>query len=146
MLAAHAAVTVSSYLSGAPWAVATARIPLRQRATTSSTVSLERAARNARRRCSRCPKRPICRRARVAGTSGRPVQDNRLERRGLVERQPDPDDRRSFRVALTSDGASLHGWVREGYENVAARTRDGLAPGRGTPDLRTVLRAIQGVR
>ena len=71
---------------------------------------------------------------------------DRLERRGLVERQLDPDDRRSFRVALTADGASMHGWVREGYDNVAARTRDGLAHVRGRPDLQTVLRAIQDVR
>ena len=40
----------------------------------------------------------------------------------------------------------MHGWVREGYENVAARTRDGLAGVAGSPDLRTVLRAIERVR
>jgi DNA-binding MarR family transcriptional regulator len=71
---------------------------------------------------------------------------DRLERRGLVERRLDPDDRRSFRVALSPDGVSMHGWVREGYDTIAARTRDRLAPGRGTPDLQTVLRAIQEVR
>jgi MarR family transcriptional regulator, organic hydroperoxide resistance regulator len=86
----------------------------------------------------------------VAATGQRPSTVtgilDRLERRGLVERGLDPDDRRSFRVALTADGVSMHGWVREGYENVAARTRDGLAGVAGTPDLQTVLRAIERVR
>jgi DNA-binding MarR family transcriptional regulator len=86
----------------------------------------------------------------VADTGQRPSTVtgilDRLERRGLVARELDPDDRRSFRVALTPDGASTHGWVREGYENVAARTRNGLRSASGTPDLRTVLRAIERVR
>jgi DNA-binding MarR family transcriptional regulator len=88
--------------------------------------------------------------ALVAETGQRPSTVtgilDRLERRGLVERQLDPDDRRSFRVALTPDGASMHGWVREGYENVAARTRHVLTDTPGTPDLRAVLRAIERVR
>jgi DNA-binding MarR family transcriptional regulator len=71
---------------------------------------------------------------------------DRLERRGLVARQLDPDDRRSFRIGLTQDGVSMHRWVLEGYDNVAARTRDGLPHTSGTPDLRTVLRAIERVR
>lgn len=86
----------------------------------------------------------------VADTGQRPSTVtgilDRLERRGLVQRELDPDDRRSFRVALTPDGASMHGWVREGYENVAARTRRGLAGASDTPDLRSVLRAIERVR
>jgi MarR family transcriptional regulator, organic hydroperoxide resistance regulator len=86
----------------------------------------------------------------VADTGQRPSTVtgilDRLERRGLVERQLDPGDRRSFRVALTPDGVSMHGWVREGYENVAARTRHGLASAAGSPDLRTVLRALERVR
>ena len=85
----------------------------------------------------------------VADTGQRPSTVtgilDRLERRGLVERRLDPADRRSFLVALTKDGVSMHGWVHEGYENVAARTRDGLE-GSGAPDLRTVLRAIERVR
>jgi DNA-binding MarR family transcriptional regulator len=86
----------------------------------------------------------------VAATGQRPSTVtgilDRLERRGVVERALDPGDRRSFRIALTADGVSLHGWVREGYENVAARTRDGLAGVAGIPDLRAVLRAIERVR
>jgi DNA-binding MarR family transcriptional regulator len=86
----------------------------------------------------------------VAATGQRPSTVtgilDRLERRGLVERSLDPADRRSFSVALTADGVSMHGWVREGYENVAARTRDGLAHVHGLPDLQTVLRAIERVR
>lgn len=85
----------------------------------------------------------------VADTGQRPSTVtgilDRLERRGLVERRLDPGDRRSFLVGLTSDGVSMHRWVHEGYENVAARTRDGLE-GAVAPDLRTVLGAIERVR
>jgi DNA-binding MarR family transcriptional regulator len=68
---------------------------------------------------------------------------DRLERRGLVARQLDPDDRRSFRVELTADGASMHGWVLEGFERVAARASTGLAGSRGGDDFRAVLHAIE---
>ena len=85
----------------------------------------------------------------VAATGQRPSTVtgilDRLERRGLVERQLDPADRRSFRIGLTPDGVSMHRWVREGYENVAARTRDGLE-GIARPDLQATLRAIERVR
>jgi MarR family transcriptional regulator, organic hydroperoxide resistance regulator len=66
---------------------------------------------------------------------------DRLERRGLVARELDPADRRSFRVELTSDGASMHGWVLEGFERVAVRASAGLAGSGG--DFRSTLRAIE---
>jgi MarR family transcriptional regulator, organic hydroperoxide resistance regulator len=66
---------------------------------------------------------------------------DRLERRGLVARQLDPADRRSFRVELTSDGASMHGWVLEGFERVAVRASARLAD--SGEDFRTILRAIE---
>jgi DNA-binding MarR family transcriptional regulator len=70
---------------------------------------------------------------------------DRLEQRGLVDRQLDPDDRRSFRVALTTDGASMHGWVLEGFERVAGRARQSLS-GRGPAEFRAALRAIESAR
>jgi DNA-binding MarR family transcriptional regulator len=70
---------------------------------------------------------------------------DRLERRGLVDRQLDRDDRRSFRIALTADGASMHGWVLEGFARVAARAEQGVAA-HEPADFRAVLRAIEGAR
>jgi DNA-binding MarR family transcriptional regulator len=67
---------------------------------------------------------------------------DRLERRGLVERRLDPDDRRSFRVVLTADGASTHGWVLEGFARVAARAGQTLGA-RGVAEFRSVVRAIE---
>ncbi len=40
---------------------------------------------------------------------------DRLERRGLVERQLNPHDRRSFRVSLTGDGRVAAARVREAF-------------------------------
>ena len=227
MRCAHAAVTASSYLSGAPWAVATLRMPVRQRSITPSSVSdeqrceegeaqvlavpevLDPARVDLRRNSSSfssgyfilvlygivlsssvsldaddlialqrathalilaleaeleslglsasetnliaclTPEGPRRIGELVAATGQRPSTVtgilDRLERRGIVERQLDPDDRRSFRVGLTPDGVSMYRWVREGYENVAARTRDGLE-GVARPDLQTMLRAIERVR
>ena len=68
---------------------------------------------------------------------------DRLERRGLVERQLDVYDRRSFLVALTTDGATAQRRVLDGYASVAARIRDGAGEQQGTKALRSILRAIE---
>jgi DNA-binding MarR family transcriptional regulator len=85
----------------------------------------------------------------VADTGQRPSTVtgilDRLERRGLVARQLDADDRRSFRVALTTDGAALQRRVLDGYASVAARIREGAGEQQGTKALRRLLRAIDQV-
>ena len=70
---------------------------------------------------------------------------DRLERRGLVERQLDVYDRRSFLVALTTHGATVQRRVLDGYASVAARIRDGADEQQGTKALRNLLRAIDQV-
>jgi MarR family transcriptional regulator, organic hydroperoxide resistance regulator len=79
----------------------------------------------------------------VADTGQRPSTVtgilDRLERRGLVERLLDPDDRRSFRAGLTGDGAAMHARVLHGYDRVAA----GVGGSGGVVEFREVLRAIE---
>lgn len=48
---------------------------------------------------------------RIAPRSGTEVADD-LERRGLVRRRPDPDDRRAVLVALTDEGRRVAAEVR----------------------------------
>ena len=50
----------------------------------------------------------------------------RLEGSGLVERRPDPDDARSFRVYLTRKGRDLEGPVARRWERAQERTLAGL--------------------
>ena len=57
---------------------------------------------------------------RIAPRSGTEVADD-LERRGLVRRRPDPDDRRAVLVALTDEGVRVADRVR------AARDAEGDA-------------------
>jgi MarR family transcriptional regulator, organic hydroperoxide resistance regulator len=80
----------------------------------------------------------------VADTGQRPSNVtgilDRLERRGLVERLLDPDDRRSFRAGLTGDGAAMQARVLGGYARVAAA----VGSSGGVAEFREVLRAIEG--
>ncbi len=46
---------------------------------------------------------------------------DRLERRGLIERAVDPEDRRSFRIDLTAEGAHARDAVQRAYARVAGR-------------------------
>ena len=50
----------------------------------------------------------------------------RLEGLGLVERSPDPDDARSFRVSLTEGGRALEGPVSRCWERAEEKTFAGL--------------------
>lgn len=51
---------------------------------------------------------------------------DRLERRGLAVRSPNPGDRRSFVVELTADGRRTAGTVTSALERVERRVREGL--------------------
>lgn len=50
---------------------------------------------------------------------------DRLERRGLIERRPNPVDRRSTLIALTPAGADAARQVAAAFERVAARLPEG---------------------
>jgi DNA-binding MarR family transcriptional regulator len=46
---------------------------------------------------------------------------DRLERRGLVERRPNPQDRRSFTLTLTAEGRSAAGRARRAFSEMDRR-------------------------
>src|SRR5919109_2503172 len=46
---------------------------------------------------------------------------DRLERRGLVERRPNPHDRRSFTITLTAEGRSAAGRARRAFSEMDRR-------------------------
>lgn len=52
----------------------------------------------------------------------------RLERAGLVEREPDPDDQRVTRVRLTAEGRRLDARLRDAVVAAMARVLDPLEP------------------
>ena len=60
------------------------------------------------------------------GRAAAGVTVDQLERRGLVERQPDPDDRRAWRVTMTPEGKELVGPLLEIDRVFRARLRDGI--------------------
>src|SRR3954466_3776391 len=65
--------------------------------------------------------------ARVRRTSGTmSVRLARLERAGLVTREPDADDRRSVTVTLTDSGRELVEAARPAYDQAAQRLAAGL--------------------
>lgn len=51
---------------------------------------------------------------------------DRLERRGLVERQPDPTDRRVWRVEITAAGREMSARISEVDEVLRAELRHGI--------------------
>lgn len=53
---------------------------------------------------------------------------NRLERRGLVERRPDPEDGRTHVISLTKQGAALAARVVPEHEELVAECMGVIAP------------------
>jgi len=53
---------------------------------------------------------------------------DRLERRGLLTRELDPNDRRSFRLALTEPGQEVAAQVSAAVSGLEARALAGLSP------------------
>jgi DNA-binding MarR family transcriptional regulator len=67
---------------------------------------------------------------RVRRTSGTiSVRLGRLERVRLIEREPDPDNRRSVTVRITDRGRSLVASARPAYQDRATRLGEGLPDG-----------------
>jgi DNA-binding MarR family transcriptional regulator len=68
--------------------------------------------------------------AQVRRTSGTmSVRLARLERAGMVSREPDPDDRRSVTVTLTQRGRALVEAARPAYAQAAERLSAGMPDG-----------------
>jgi DNA-binding MarR family transcriptional regulator len=63
---------------------------------------------------------------------------DRLERRRLIERRPNPADRRSTLIVLTAPGRDAARQVAKAFERVAARIPDDTAA-----DAERVLRALE---
>lgn len=66
---------------------------------------------------------------------------DRLERKGLVERRPNPDDRRSTLVALTEEGLAVIDRAMEAHAATEQRLVAGLAP-HERRDLAALLRRL----
>lgn len=64
-----------------------------------------------------------------------------LEHLGYLERRPDPDDRRSKRIALTSRGTRAATTIREAVADLETTWADQLGPKR-FDQLRTLLRDL----
>jgi DNA-binding MarR family transcriptional regulator len=79
---------------------------------------------------------------RIAARSGTEVVDD-LQERGLVERRPDPADRRATLVALTAKGAAAGQAIAEARRAEAARFFGALSPDDRT-DLDRILRTLAG--
>ena len=69
-----------------------------------------------------------------------PVLDD-LQRRGLIEREPDPADRRVRLLALTDAGRDLHSSVRAAIRAAEREVLDRLSTG----DEQVFLRALQNL-
>ncbi|MCI4065728.1 MarR family transcriptional regulator [Micromonospora sp. R77] len=65
-----------------------------------------------------------------------------LQERGLVERRPDPDDRRATLVALTAEGTRVGAAIRAARDAEAARFFGDLSPA-DRADLARILRTLR---
>jgi DNA-binding MarR family transcriptional regulator len=64
-----------------------------------------------------------------------------LEQAGLIERQPDPADRRARRIVITEAGRALHRTLQQRMTQVAAHVLSGLEPAGQEMFLSTLHRA-----
>lgn len=53
---------------------------------------------------------------------------DRMEKKGLIQRELDSNDRRSIRVVLTPEGASIKDGVLEVIDDLNRKVLDGLSP------------------
>ncbi|MEU4680058.1 MarR family transcriptional regulator [Micromonospora sp. NPDC023737] len=79
---------------------------------------------------------------RIAPRSATEVVDD-LQRRGLVERRPDPNDRRATLVALTAEGVRTSTAIRTTRQAEAERLFAELTPG-DRDELARILRTLHG--
>ena len=79
---------------------------------------------------------------RIAARSATEVVDH-LQDRGLVERRPDPADRRATIVTLTGEGTAAADGIRAAREAAAERMFAGLTPA-DRAELARILRRLTG--
>lgn len=66
---------------------------------------------------------------------------DRLEKRGLVQRQPDPEDRRAVRIGITADGLDLLRQLDQNGHSCLARVL-GAVPTEDLAALRSILEGM----
>ena len=76
-----------------------------------------------------------------AATSFTPNLD-KLERKGLIERRPDPSDRRAVRIYLTAEGETYRDGVVKSAEKVDAELKS-IFPAAELKTFRTILGRLQ---
>jgi DNA-binding MarR family transcriptional regulator len=69
---------------------------------------------------------------------------DRLEEKGLVVRDPNPEDRRSFLIRVTDEGASIATRLRRRLEDFEEDVRQRAGP-RAEKGFQAVLRAIADI-
>lgn len=78
-------------------------------------------------------------RATMLSSGGMTRLVSRLEERGLVRREPDPDDARAFRATLTAGGREKLAQARVTHDDVLARV---IAPHLNAGETRALVRAL----
>jgi len=81
-------------------------------------------------------------RATLLSSGGLTRLAGRLETRGLIRREPDPDDGRAFRATLTEDGAELLAQARVTHDAVLQRM---IAANLSNRELRALEGALEKV-
>lgn len=76
-----------------------------------------------------------------AATSFTPILD-KLQNKGMIERRPDPADRRAVRIYLTVKGAQLRDRVLQAAEQIDNRVRKSVANG-DFKSFQSVIAALQ---
>lgn len=67
----------------------------------------------------------------------------RLETRGHIERVPNPEDKRSYRIRLTAEGNAVHASAIKLFAPLHAQVQAALGP--AEPDVRNTLLALRAV-
>ena len=68
---------------------------------------------------------------------------DRMERDGLIQREPDPDDRRAQRIVLTREGKRAQRPVMRIVDRVLARLSEGISPTRLATTTDTLRRVLE---
>lgn len=76
---------------------------------------------------SACTPKEIAQTLRLENSTISGVLD-RMEKKGLIQRELDPNDRRSIQVVLTPEGASMRDGVLQVIDDLNQKVLDGFSP------------------